>query len=317
VQPQSESVWHQANRYGVPRICLINKLDRVGSDYQAVLDQIQERLGACPVLMQLPLGEEGEFHSVVDLVNEVVQTFAEDDLGVDVGCSPVPVELREKVAAAREAVVEAAADWNDDLLADFLEGQEIAAERITAALRKGVLAGELFPVFLGSALRNKGVQPVLDAVTALLPSPLELPPVSVRSPNDDENILLPCDISGPLCALAFKVLSDEGRKLTYRKLTYLRIYSGELKAGETLFNATQNVQERAARLFRMHSHKRERIEVARAGDIVAVAGLKDALTGDTLCSSEQPLLLAGLAIPEPVVSLAVEPRQVQVPCARR
>ena len=306
VQPQSESVWHQANRYGVPRICLINKLDRVGSDYQAVLEQIQKRLGARPVLMQLPLGEEGEFHSVVDLVNEVVQTFSEDDLGVDVGCSPVPEELREKVAAARDAVIEAAADWDDDLLADFLEGREVAAERIAPALRKGVLAGELFPVFLGSALRNKGIQPVLDAVTALLPSPLELPPVSVRSPNDDESILLPCEISGPLCALAFKVLSDEGRKLTY-----LRIYSGELKAGETVLNVTQNVQERAARLFRMHAHKRERIDIARAGDIVAVAGLKDALTGDTLCGVEQPFLLAGLAVPEPVVSLAVEPRQVQ------
>jgi len=306
VQPQSESVWHQANRYGVPRICLINKLDRVGSDYQAVLEQIQERLGARPVLMQLPLGEEGEFHSVVDLVNKVVQTFAEDDLGVDVGCSPVPEEIRERVAVARDAVVEAAADWDDDLLADFLEGQEVAAERIAPALRKGVLAGELFPVFLGSALRNKGIQPVLDAVTALLPSPLELPPVSVRSPKDDESILLPCEISGPLCALAFKVLSDEGRKLTY-----LRIYSGTLKAGETLLNATQNVQERAARLFRMHAHKRERIDVARAGDIVAVAGLKEALTGDTLCGAEQPFLLAGLAVPEPVVSLAVEPRQVQ------
>jgi elongation factor G len=305
VQPQSESVWHQADRYGVPRICLINKMDRIGSDYQAVLEQIQERLGARPVLMQLPLGEEGKFHSVVDLVNEVVLTFAEDDLGVEVGSSSVPEALLERVNTARDAVVEAAADWDDDLLADFLEGRQITAERIVPALRKGVLAGELFPVFLGSALRNKGVQPVLDAVASLLPSPLDLPPVSVRSP-DDTSILLPCAVSGPFCALAFKVLSDEGRKLTY-----LRIYSGELKAGASLLNVTRKVQERAARLFRMHSHKRERIDVARAGDIVAVAGLKDALTGDTLCDSEHPLLLAGLETPEPVVSLAVEPRQVQ------
>jgi elongation factor G len=306
VQPQSESVWHQANRYGVPRICLINKMDRIGSDYQAVLEQIEARLGARPVLMQLPLGEEGEFHSVVDLIDEVIQTFAEDDLGADVACAPVTDDLIEAVAAAREAVIEAAADWDDDLLADFLEGRAIEAERIRPALRKGVIAGKLFPVFLGSALRNKGVQPVLDAVADLLPSPLDLPPVSVCHPADGKDLLLPCDPSGSLCALAFKVLSDEGRKLTY-----LRIYSGELKAGDTLLNVTRGVQERAARLFRMHAHKRERIDTARAGDIVAAAGLKDALTGDTLCSIENPLQLAGLAIPEPVVSLAVEPRQVQ------
>ncbi len=306
VQPQSESVWHQADRYGVPRICLINKMDRIGADYQAVLEQIRERLGARPVLMQLPLGEEGEFHGVVNLVDEVVQSFAEDDLGVAVASSAVPEELQKAVAAAREAVVEAAADWDDELLADFLEGREIAAERVLPALRKGVIAGELFPVFLGSALRNKGVQPVLDAVADLLPSPLDLPPVSVTPPGEGASMLLPCDISGPFCALAFKVLSDEGRKLTY-----LRIYSGELQAGATLLNATRKVQERAARLFRMHSHKRERIDAARAGDIVAVAGLKEALTGDTLCGIEQPLMLAGLSIPEPVVSLAVEPRQVQ------
>lgn len=306
VQPQSESVWHQADRYGVPRICLINKMDRVGADYLAVLKQIRERLGARPVLMQLPLGQEGGFQGVVNLVDEVVQSFAEDDLGLAVASSAVPDELQETVAAAREAVVEAAADWDDDLLADFLEGQKLSAERIIPALRKGVIAGELFPVFLGSALRNKGVQPVLDAVADLLPSPLDLEPVSVRTPGDEASMLLPCDAAGPLCALAFKVLSDEGRKLTY-----LRIYSGELQAGATLLNATRNVQERAARLFRMHAHKRERIDAARAGDIVAVAGLKEALTGDTLCDIEEPLMLAGLSIPEPVVSLAVEARQVQ------
>ncbi len=306
VQPQSESVWHQADRYTVPRICLINKMDRIGADYQAVLEQLRERLGARPVLMQLPLGEEGGFLGVVSLVDEVVQSFAEDDLGMKITSSAVAEELRETVTAAREAIIEAAADWDDELLADFLEGREIAAERILAALRKGVIAGELFPVFLGSALRNKGVQPILDAVADLLPSPLDLPPVSVRDPGDGTDLLLPCDTAGPLCALAFKVLSDEGRKLTY-----LRIYSGELQAGATLLNATRKVQERAARLFRMHAHKRERIDAARAGDIVAVAGLKEALTGDTLCGIEQPLMLAGLSIPEPVVSLAVEPRQVQ------
>jgi len=306
VQPQSESVWHQADRYNVPRICLINKMDRVGADHQAVLRQMQERLGARPVLMQLPVGEEGDFRSVIDLVDGCELTFDEGELGAAVACQPITDEQMASAAKAREAVVEAAADWDDELLADFLEGKEVVAERIRSALRKGVLAGELFPVFLGSALRNKGVQPVLDAVIDLLPSPLDLPPVVAHHPESSEEFLLTCDPDGPLCALAFKVLADEGRKLTY-----VRIYSGQIKSGETLLNSSRNIRERAARLFRMHAHKRERIDVAQAGDIVAAAGLKEALTGDTLCAVEQPLLLAGLAVPEPVVSLAVEPKQVQ------
>ncbi len=306
VQPQSESVWHQADRYGVPRICLINKMDRVGADYRKVLEQMQERLGARVVLMQLPIGEEGDFHSVVDLLEGCELTFDEGEFGAAVVCLPIADDLKAEVADAREALVEAAADWDDELLADFLEGKTIAAERILPALRRGVLAGQIFPVFLGSALRNKGIQPVLDAVKDLLPSPLDLPPVKAHQPGNAEDLLLPCDPAGPLCALAFKVLSDEGRKLTY-----LRIYSGVLKAGETVMNSNRNLQERAARLFRMHAHKRERIDTARAGDIIAAAGLKEALTGDTLCTAEQPLLLAGLSIPEPVVSLAVEPKQIQ------
>jgi elongation factor G len=306
VQPQSELVWHQADRYNVPRICLINKMDRVGANYRVVLEQMQARLGARPILMQLPVGEEGEFRSVVDLLEEHELTFDENEFGAKVVCTPVANELKPAVAEAREALVEAAADWDDELLADFLDGKEIVAARIRPALRRGVLAGKLFPVFLGAALRNKGIQPLLDAVTDLLPSPLELPPVPAHQPGSGEDLLLPCEVSGPLCALAFKVLSDEGRKLTY-----LRIYSGELKAGDTLLNTNRNVQERAARLFRMHAHKRERIDTAHAGDIVAAAGLKEALTGDTLCSPEKPLQLVGLAVPEPVVSLAVEPKQIQ------
>jgi len=224
VQPQSELVWHQADRYNVPRICLINKMDRVGANYRAVLEQMQALLGARPVLMQLPVGEEGDFRSVVDLLEEHELAFDENEFGAKVVYSPVVNELKPVVAEAREALIEAAADWDDELLADFLEGKEIVAARIRPALRRGVLAGQLFPVFLGSALRNKGIQPLLDAVTDLLPSPLELPPVPAHQPGSGEELLLTCDVSGPLCALAFKVLSDEGRKLTY-----LRIYSGELK----------------------------------------------------------------------------------------
>ena len=305
VQPQSESVWHQADRYGVPRICLINKVDRIGADYRAVLEQMRQRLGARAALMQLPFGEEGSFDGVIDLLSRQLLTFDEDSLGAIVTVSAIPESLVEASAAAREALIEVIADWDDAVLADFLDGRDISAERALPALRKGVLAGQLFPVYLGSALRNRGIQPLLDAVAALLPSPLDLPPVSAHA-ADGEDVLLACDPAGPLCALAFKVLSDEGRKLTY-----LRLYSGTLAAGDTVLNSTRGVEERASRLFRMHAHRRERIDTARAGDIVAVAGLKEALTGDTLCAPDQSLLLAGLTIPEPVVSLAVEPRSVK------
>ncbi|PLX89747.1 MAG: elongation factor G [Desulfuromonas sp.] len=306
VQPQSESVWRQADRYSVPRICLINKMDRVGADYQGVIEQIRQRLGARPVLMQLPYGEESEFSGVIDLVADRLLVFDTEDRGLTVNTLPVPESLSEEVAGAREALFEAAADWDDDLLAALLDGREISAQQVRAALRRGVLACGLFPVFLGSALRNKGVQPLLDGVTDFLPSPLELPAVAAHRPGEPAEVKLVCDPQGPFCALAFKVLSDEGRKLTY-----LRIYSGQLKMGESVLNSTRQVEERAARLFRMHAHKRERIDLARAGDIVAVAGLKEALTGDTLCSPRDPLVLAGLNIPEPVISLAIEPKRIQ------
>ena len=306
VQPQSESVWRQANRYQVPRICLINKMDRVGADYQSALRQIESRLGGRPVLMQLPFGAEGDFSGVVDLAAERLLTFADSDRGSTIDSRPVPAELQAVVAAARDQLLEAAADWDDDLMADVLEGRPVEPERIRAALRKGVLACALFPVFLGAALRNKGIQPVLDAIADLLPSPLDLPPVSAHRADGLGAVPLACDAGGPLCALAFKVQSDEGRKLTY-----LRLYSGRLHAGDLVCNATRGGNERAARLFRMHAHKRERIEEACAGDIVAVAGLKDVLTGDTLCGAELPMQLAGLNIPEPVVSLAIEPKRVQ------
>jgi elongation factor G len=305
VQPQSESVWHQADRYRVPRLCLINKMDRIGADCRGVLAQMAERLRARPVLLQLPLGFESEFHGVIDLVSGQALTFAEEDQGTTVQIGPVPAELTEEVRAAREKVVEAAADFDDDILADFLEAKEISAERLQAALRRGTLACRLFPVLLGAALRNKGMQPLLDAVGAYLPSPLDTPPVAAFAAGGSEAEPVAADPDGTLCALAFKVQSDEGRKLTY-----LRLYSGTLRAGEEVFNSTRNCREKIARLFRMHAHKRERLDAAAAGDIVAAAGLREALTGDTLCRSDHPLLLAGLRCPEPVVSLAVEPKGV-------
>ncbi len=308
VQAQTESVWRQADRYAVPRICLINKMDRIGSDFHRVLEQMQRRFTARPVLMQLPLGSEGAFTGVVDILEGRLLTFAEHDLGATMQVAEVPEALRAEVAKAREKIVEAAADFDDTILTDFIEGTPITAERIKMAVRRGVLACQLYPVFLGSALRNKGIQPILDAVIDFLPSPLDTPPIKAMPLNHRESppLLLPCDPKGPLCALAFKVLSDEGRRLTY-----LRVYSGTVHAGDELFNGTRGVPEKLARLFRMHAHKRERVDEVQAGDIVAVVGLKHALTGDTLCQAGQPLRLEGLRVPEPVVSLAVEPRHVE------
>jgi len=306
VQPQSESVWRQADRYRVPRICLINKLDRIGADYERVLEHMQDRLGARPVLLQLPLGLESDFSGVVDLLTQKTITFDEADQGRSVRQGEVPEELLSAARAARERLVEAAADFDDVVLADFLEGRPVADERIVAALRRGTGECRIFPVLLGSALRNKGIQPLLDAIADLLPSPLETPPVVASHPEEpDDTEALPCDPGGPLCALAFKVVSDEGRKLTF-----LRLYSGTLKVGDEVLNGSRGGSEKVARLFRMHAHRRERLQEARAGDIVAVAGLKEVLTGDTLCGTGRPLVLAGLTVPEPVISLAVEPRGV-------
>ncbi len=281
-------------------------MDRIGADYPRALAQIHERLGARPVLLQLPMGVESEFAGVIDLLGEQAMVFDEGDQGRTLRVGPVPEPLREEVREARERLVEAAADFDDAILADFLEGRPVEAGRLKKALRRGTLECRIFPVLFGAALRNKGIQPLLDAVGDYLPSPLEVPPVLAGHPEaDGETEELACDPKGPLCALAFKVLSDEGRKLTY-----LRIYSGTLKAGDSLLNTARGCQEKIARLFRMHAHKRERLDEARAGDIVAAAGLKEALTGDTLCRPERPLRLAGMSIPEPVVSLAVEPKGV-------
>ena len=306
VQPQSESVWRQAERYQVPRICLINKLDRIGADHLQVLEQMHDRLQARTVLLQLPIGQEGDFCGVIDLVDERALYFSEDPDGLNVTPAEIPAELREEARNAREALLEAAADFDDTILADVLEGRPVEAERIFPALRTGTMENRLFPVFLGSALRNKGMEPLLDAIGRLLPSPLETPAVAAHNPlAPDARQELACSSQGPLCALAFKVVADEGRKLTY-----LRLYSGTLRPGATIHNHRTGNTEKLARLFRMHAHRRERLDQAHAGDIVAAAGLRDALTGDTFSDPDHPLQLAGLSIPEPVVSLAVEPRGV-------
>ena len=305
VQPQSESVWRQANRYQVPRICLINKMDRIGADYQQVLEAMIKQLDATPLLLQLPLGHEEKFYGVIDLIAEKTIIFAEDDQGQTLVSGEIPEELREKTQQQRERIIEAAADFDDHILDDFLDGNPIAAERILPALRKGVNNCKIYPVLLGSALRNKGIQPLLDTICALLPSPLDIPPSTAIRLDNQEQQQVTTDPQAELCALAFKVLADEGRKLSY-----LRIYSGTLMPGDLVYNSRTQENEKVARLFRMHSHKRERIHQAIAGDIVTATGLKNILTGDTISNPDLPLQLAGLDYPEPVVSLAVEPKTV-------
>jgi elongation factor G len=265
---------------------------------------MKKRLNARPVLLQMPVGSEGEFRGVIDLLAEEMLVFDEADLGKSVKRSPIPDELQEEAIAARSDLVEAAADFDDSVMERFLSGVPVSADRLKAAIRLGTLACRVFPVLLGSALRNKGVQPLLDAVADYLPSPLDIAEVRGERP-DGEAVVLQCDPAAPFCALAFKVVADEGRKLTY-----LRIYSGTLKSGAAVLNGSRKRFEKVSRIFRMHAHRREALEQAMAGEIVAVAGLKDVLTGDTLCDPSHPLVLAGLNVPDPVVSLAVEPKGV-------
>lgn len=301
VQPQSESVWHQADRYAVPRICFINKMDRVGADFRQALSQMETRLQARPVLIQLPIGSEGGFSGVIDLFDEEALFFAESDLGSTVVRGDIPQEMAREVAGARLKLTEVVADFDDGVMADFLDGKRVAGERLRAALRRGTLACALFPVLLGAALRNKGIQPLLDAAGLYLPSPMEVPALAGHDPASGERETLLCDPAAPLRALAFKVMAEEGRRLTY-----LRIYSGTLRAGMQVLNSTRNSVERIKHVFRMHAHKREEIGEALPGDIVAVPGCQGTLTGDTLCDPSRPLILEGLTVPEPVVSLAVE-----------
>lgn len=305
VQPQSESVWRQAERYRVPRVCFINKMDRIGADHLKCVAEIERKLRARPVLLQLPVGSEGGFAGVIDLIGEEMLLFSEQDQGRSVKRLPVPPERLDELREARRAVAEAAADFDDAILADYLEGKRIEGDRLKAALALGTIHCRIFPVLLGAALRNKGVQPLLDAVADFLPSPLQTPPVFGRIPPNGDRETLACDPKARFCALAFKVTSDEGKKLTY-----LRIYAGTIHAGMQVLNATRGSLERFTQLFRMHAHKRERLETASAGDIVAALGLREALTGDTLCDPGHSVILEGLTIPEPVVSLAVEPKGV-------
>jgi elongation factor G len=303
VEPQSETVWHQADRYHVPRIAFVNKMDRIGADLFAVLDMIVEKLGVKPLLMQLPIGTETEFTGIVDLITMKGYTFSQEDLGVTIKAVDVDEAIKSEAIKMREKIIEAAADMEDGLAEKYLEDGELSPEEIQAALRKGVVAGKIVPVFIGSGLKNKGIQPLLDGVVDYLPSPLDVPPVEGINPDNGATETRVSSDSEPMAALAFKVQVDGGRKVTY-----FRIYSGILRAGEEVYNSRLRRSEKIARLLKIHANRKERIESARAGDIAAAMGLKDTMTGDTLCAKEKPIFLESISLMEPVISMAIEPR---------
>ena len=303
VEPQSETVWRQANRYHVPRICFVNKMDRVGASYERTIDMVRERLGANPIAVQVPIGSEGDFKGVVDLFSEKAIIW-EDDLGEEPREGEVPPDLKQIVSEMRDKMVEQIAETDDDLTLLYLEGQEIPLEDLRSALRKAVIANKAAPVYCGSSLRNKGVQPLLDAIIDYLPSPIEVPPVRGLVPGKEiEEERAPKD-DAPLSALVFKIVTDP----YVGRLAYLRVYSGKITQGTTVYNSTKEKKERIGRLLRMYADRREDVEEVLAGDIGATLGLKNSFTGDTLCVSSKQILLETISFPEPVISVAIEPK---------
>ena len=302
VEPQSETVWRQADRYGVPRICFVNKMDRVGASYERTIESIKDRLGANPIPMQLPIGFEATFRGVVDLLERKAIIW-EDDLGKEPKIIDIPEDLKSQVEEARAYMVERIAELDDDLTLKFLEAQEITIEELKAALRKGVIANQAAPVFAGSSLKNKGVQVLLDAVIDYLPSPADVPAVTGTDIDQEEQIELAAEDNAPLSALVFKIVTDP----YVGRLAYFRVYSGVLSQGQMLTNTSKGRRERIGRLIRMHADRREDITEVRAGDIGAVLGLKETFTGDTLCDTKK-IILESITFPEPVISIAIEPK---------
>ncbi len=304
VEPQSETVWRQADKYNIPRIAFINKMDRVGADYLNVVSQITERLGSRPVLLQLPIGSEDDFEGIIDLISKKGRMYDDTTLGTKFHEVDIPDDLLDNINEMRESLVEAACDFDDDLMAKYLEGVEIGEEEIKKALRKATIAGEVVPVFIGSAFKNKGVQALLDGVVDYLPAPSDIPLVSGINPDTGEEVQLSLDDDAPFSALVFKIMTDP----YVGQLTYIRVYSGSLKAGTDVYNSTRSNKERIGRLLKVHSNKMEDIKEVYSGDIAAVVGLKNTNTGDTLCMSNNPLILEAMDFPEPVISVAVEPK---------
>jgi elongation factor G len=304
VEPQSETVWRQADKHGVPRLAFVNKMDRVGADFERVISELRERLGAPAVAVQLPIGAEDKFTGVVDLVGMTGWVWEVEDMGAEPIECPIPADMVDAANAAREKLVEAVADVDEKILEKFLEGEEIAEADLIAAIRKGTTSLEICPVLCGSAFKNKGVQPVLDAVTRYLPSPLDVPPVVGINPNSGEEESREASVDAPAAALAFKIMADP----FVGTLAFLRVYSGRLKVGDTVLNSTKRKKERVGRLLRMHANNREDVEFAEVGDIVAIVGPKTLRTGDTVCDVRSPITLESIDFPDPVISVAIEPR---------
>jgi len=303
VQPQSETVWRQADIFGVPRICFVNKMDRVGADFWRCIRMIRERLEAVPVAIQVPIGVESSFIGVVDLIDRVALIYR-DELGRAPDRESVPEELRALVEEKRENLVEAIAETDDVLLAKYLEGEELSSEELRQGLRKATLNGQLVPVLCGAALRNRGVQPVLDAIVDYLPSPLDIPPIEGEDPKTGEKIVRHADPREPFSALVFKIVTDP----FVGRLAYMRVYSGTLHSNSSVYNSTKDRKERIGRLLHMYANHREEVDHVSAGDIAAVGGLKFTFTGDTLCDRKHPIILESIRFPEPVIYVAIEPR---------
>ncbi|MGH2749234.1 MAG: elongation factor G [Actinomycetota bacterium] len=304
VEPQSETVWRQADRYRVPRICFINKMDRTGADFFRCVAMIEDRLNTRPVVLQLPIGAEDDFHGVVDLVTMVAHYWPDEGFGEQWEDRPIPDDLKDQADQYRHDLIEALADHDEEIMDLYVHEREPDADAIRKALRRGTLANEITPVLCGTAFKNKAVQPLLDAVCSYLPSPADIPPYEGVHPTTGESLLRKADDLEPFSALAFKIMSDP----YVGRLTYLRIYSGTLKSGDQLTNTTRDRKERIGRILQMHANHREDKEAVFAGDIVAIVGLKHTLTGDTLCDPSEPVLLEEITFPAPVIDVAIEPK---------
>ncbi len=304
VQPQSETVWRQANKYGVPRIAFVNKMDRTGASFERVVAELRTKLQARAVPLQIPWGREENFKGLVDLVRMRALTFDEDALGAKVQEQDVPAELAEAAQQAREQLLEAVAESDEALLNAYLDEGDLSVEALQSGIRKATVAGQIVPVLCGTSLRNKGIQPLLDAVVDYLPSPLDVPAVQGRHPKTDEALERTTGDFEPLCALAFKVATDP----FVGKLIFMRVYSGELRKGANVWNPRTQKRERILRLIRLHANQREEIEALFSGEIGAIAGIKGVGTGDTLCAEQKPIVLERIVFPEPVVSMAIEPK---------
>lgn len=304
VEPQSETVWRQADQYHVPRICFVNKMDRVGADFLRTIDMIRTRLKANPVAIQWPIGSESDFRGIIDLLTMEAYVWAEEDLGAQARQVAIPAEFADEAHAARNRIIESIIETDDELMTRYLDEEEIGVEELRQALRVATIRGIVTPVLCGSALRNKGIQRVLDAVVYYLPSPLDVPPIEGHNPFTDKAENRPPDDDAPFSALVFKIVTDP----YVGRLAYFRVYSGVLHSGDNVLNSAKNRKERIGRILRMHADHREDLQEVRAGNIAATLGLKTTFTGDTLCDAKMPIVLESIDFPEPVISTAIEPK---------